>query len=177
MWINLRRIKRSHSDVMRKLVSKMIVASLTGGMTWSAHAGEFENGLDAFNAGDYAKAFAIWWPSARAGDAKSQASVGFLYYSGKGVPHDDRRSLVWFRLAADAGQPTAQYYLGVQYFYGLGVRRDLAQAYSWCDIALTNGYPESLSCRDSAELEMSADDKRRSAELTAEFFRTHDDRN
>jgi uncharacterized protein len=163
---------------VRNLVLMMAVAVLTAGMmTWSARAGAFERGLDAFNAGDYGEAFAIWWPLAKNGDAKSQASLGFLYYSGKGIRRDDRQSLLWFRRAAEAGQPTAQLFLGLQYFYGRGVRRDLAQAYSWCDIALTNGYPESLFCRDAVELEMSPDDKRRSAELTAEFFRTHQFRN
>ncbi len=162
---------------MRKLVLMMVVALLSAGMTWSARAGAFEHGLDAFNAGDYGEAFAIWWPLARGGDAKSQASLGFLYYSGKGVRRDDRQSLLWFRRAAEAGQPTAQLFLGLQYFYGRGVRRDLAQAYSWCDIAMTNGYSESLFCRDAVELEMTPDDKRRSAALTAEFFRTHQFRN
>lgn len=162
---------------MCRFFAILIGALLTAAIAAPVRAGDFEQGLDAFNAGDYAAAFAIWWPSARAGDAKSQASLGFLYYAGKGVRRDDRQSLGWFRLAAEAGQPTAQYYLGVQYFYGLGIDRDLAQAYSWCDIALTNGYSEGLSCRDAAELQMSPDDQRRSAQLTAEFFRTHEFRN
>jgi TPR repeat protein len=146
-------------------------------MRASADADPFRDGLDAFNSGDYGRAFSIWWPLAHNGNAKSQASLGFMYYSGKGVRRDDRQSLFWFRRAADAGQPTAQFYLGIQYFYGRGVPRDLAQAYSWCDIALTNGYSESLSCRDMVALKMSPDDWRRAAQLTAEFFRTHEFRN
>jgi len=140
-------------------------------------AEDFKTGLDAFNDGDYATAFAIWWPMALHGDARSQASLGFLYYAGKGVKRDDQKSLLWFSRAAEAGQPTAQFFLGLQYFYGRGVRRDLARAYSWCDIALSNGYSESLFCRDSVALEMSADEMRRSTALTAEFFRTHEFRN
>lgn len=162
---------------MRRVFVILIGVFLTAAMTAPGRAGEFEHGLDAFNAGAYAEAFAIWSPSARGGDAKSQASLGFLYYTGKGVQRDNRQSLTWFRLAAEAGQPTAQYYLGVQYFYGLGTDRDFAEAYSWCDIALTNGYSEGLSCRDAAELKMSPDDQRRSAQLTAEFFRSHEFRN
>jgi TPR repeat protein len=146
-------------------------------MTASVVADPFEDGLDAFNAADYAQAYAIWWRLAKDGDAKAEASLGFMYYSGKGVRRDDEQSLYWFRRAADAGQPTAQFFLGMQYFYGRGVPRDLAQAYSWCDIALSNGYSQSLSCRDAVGLKMSADDQRRAAELTAEFFRTHEFRN
>jgi uncharacterized protein len=155
----------------RMLVFAGIGALLAG---VAAQADPFDNGLDAFNAGDYATAFSIWWPLAKAGDAKSEASLGFMYYSGKGVRRDDQRSLFWFRRAAEAGQPTAQFFLGMQYFYGRGVPRDLAQAYSWCDIALTNGYSESLSCRDMVALRMTADEQRRAAELTADFFRRHE---
>jgi TPR repeat protein len=142
-----------------------------------ARAADFESGLDAFNAGDYAAAFSSWWPLAERGDAKAQASLGFLYYSGKGVGRDDGKSLYWFGRAAEAGQPTAQFFLGLHYYYGRGVPRDLARAYSWCDIAMSNGYTDSLFCRDAIGLEMSADDARRSSEMTAEFFRTHKFRN
>jgi TPR repeat protein len=155
----------------------VLTALLIAAATVGAQAGPFEDGLDAFNAGNYTKAYSLWWPLAQRGDAKSQASLGFMYYAGKGVRRDDAQALFWFRRGADAGQPTAQFFLGLQYFYGRGVRRDLAQAYSWCDIALSNGYTESLSCRDAVALQMSADDQRRAAQLTAEFFRTHQFRN
>jgi TPR repeat protein len=138
---------------------------------------DFEAGLGAFNAGDYALALAYWLPQAQRGDARSQASLGFLYYSGKGVGRNDQQSLLWFGRAAEAGQPTAQFFLGLHYYYGRGVERDLARAHSWCDIALSNGYTESLFCRDVVALEMSPEDARRSAELTAAFFRTHEFRN
>ena len=162
---------------LRKLLAGAIAVVLLAGMSGSAVADPFEDGLDAFNAADYAQAYAIWWRLAKEGDAKAQASLGFMYYSGKGVRRDDEQSLYWFRRAADAGQPTAQFFLGMHYFYGRGVPRDLAQAYSWCDIALSNGYSQSLSCRDAVGLRMTQDDQRRAAELTAEFFRTHEFRN
>ena len=161
---------------MHKLLPLVLIVMLAA-TPQPARAGEFERGLSAFNAGDYVEAFASWWPLAKGGDPKSQASLDFLYYAGKGVRRDDEQFLLWFRRAAEAGQPTAQFFLGLQYFYGRGVGRDLAKAYAWCDIALTFGYSESLYCRDAIELEMSAEDRRRSAEMTAEFFRTHEFRN
>jgi len=163
--------------MLRKLAVAAIGVLMLSEMIASASAGAFEDALDAFNAADYAQAYAIWWRLAKEGDAKAQASLGFMYYSGKGVRRDDEQSLYWFRRAAEAGQPTAQFFLGMQYFQGRGVTRDLAQAYSWCDIALSNGYSQSLSCRDAVGLKMSADEQRRAAELTAEFFRTHEFRN
>ena len=160
------------------LVLMTLLLALAGGIRpGPAQALDFETGLKAFDTGNYAVAFENWWATAREGDAKSQASLGFLYYSGKGIRRDDQKSLYWFRRAAEAGQPTAQFFLGLHYYYGRGVRRDLARAHSWCDIAMTNGYSESLFCRDAVALEMSPEDTRRSTELSTEFYRTHRFRN
>ena len=160
-----------------RLFGQLLLIFVVAAAPAIANAGEFSSGLDSFNAGNYAEAFAQWGPLAQHGDAKSQASLGFLYYSGKGVRRDDQQALLWFKRAAEAGQPTAQFFLGLQYYYGRGVPRDLARAYSWCDIALTNGYSESLFCRDSVALEMTQEEMRRSTMLTTEFFKTHEFRN
>ena len=164
-------LKRRRLRCMAAALACFLIASGSSGV---AQAAGFEAGLEAFNSGDYQRAFQNWQPLAQGGHAKSQASLGFLYYSGKGVPRDDAKALIWFRHAAEAGQPTAQFFLGLQYFYGRGVPRDLARAHSWCDIALTNGYTESLFCRDAVALEMSPAEMRRSSELTTEFLRTHE---
>lgn len=139
----------------------------------SARAQNFAEGLHAFNAAKYDKAFGNWWPLAVRGHAKAQAALGFMYYSGKGVKLDDKKSMFWFSRAAEKGQPTAQFFMGLHYFYGRGVKKDLARAHAWCDIAMSNGYMNSLFCRDTIELEMTAAQKRRSDELQAEFHRTH----
>lgn len=163
---------------MRRVLPIIALAgALCAAQASPLRAASFEDGLDAFNSGDFSHAFSIWWRLSRAGDAKAQASLGFMYYSGKGVPRDDRQSLYWFRQAAEAGQPTAQFFLGMQYLYGRGVARDLAEAYSWCDIALANGYSQSLSCREMVARKMTPEDERRASELTAEFLRTHPFRN
>jgi TPR repeat protein len=165
------------SKSIRHLAVIILFAAAATGCTRAARAQDFRSGLEAFDAGDYESAFANWWPLAKRGDPRSQASLGFLYYSGKGVRRDDQQSLLWFRRAAESGQPTAQFFLGLHYFYGRGVPRDMARAYAWCDIAMANGYSEGLFCRDAAALEMSPADMRRSTELTTEFFRTHQFRN
>jgi uncharacterized protein len=162
---------------MRRILLVVLAGALWTIQASPLLAASFEDGLDAFNSGDFSHAFSIWWRLSRTGDPKAQASLGFMYYSGKGVQRDDRQSLFWFRQAAEAGQPTAQFFLGLQYFYGRGVPRDLAQAYSWCDIALANGYSQSLSCREAVERKMTPADERRAGELTAAFFRTHPFRN
>jgi hypothetical protein len=39
----------------------------------------FRSGLTAFNEGSYARAQEAWAPLARAGDARAQAGVGFMF--------------------------------------------------------------------------------------------------
>jgi len=42
-------------------------------------------------------------PLADQGDASIQALVGFMYYSGQGVPQAYVKALKWYRKAADQG--------------------------------------------------------------------------
>ena len=97
------------SKSMRRRVVIILLAVMATGCTRAALAQDFRSGLDAFDAGDYASAFANWWPLAKQGDPKSQASLGFLYYAGKGVPRDDLQSLLWFRRAAESGLAVRQH--------------------------------------------------------------------
>ena len=139
----------------------------------TVRAQSFEAGLEAYEAGKYKQAFGNWWPLAIKGHAKSQASLGLLYYSGRGAPRDYAKALRWFSVAAEKGQPTAQFFMGLLYFYGKGVKKDLGRAHAWCDIALTNGYMDSLFCRDAIEVQMSEQDKKNSEEFTTRFNLTH----
>ncbi len=50
---------------------------------------------------------------AEAGEAYAQATLGFMYRDGIGVPQDDAEAVRWYRLAADQGHAIAQYHLGV----------------------------------------------------------------
>lgn len=150
------------------LAVSLMLASLA-----PARAQDFNAGLVAFEKRDYATALANWWPLAVNGDARSQASLGFMFYSGSGVTRDDRQSLDWFRKAAEAGQPTAQFFLGLHYLFGRGLIADAAHAHAWCDIAMTYGYEDALYCREEAALRMKGDDMSRSRAFTAEFYRKH----
>ena len=50
---------------------------------------------------DYAIAASWYQKSADQGNAYAQASLGILYHSGKGLPHDDVRSEMWLIISAD----------------------------------------------------------------------------
>ena len=75
----------------------------------------------AFQKGDYAKALKLARPLADAGDPRAQAIVGFAYYRGRGVTHDDAEAAKWLHRAADQGDAPARFTLGVMYGEGRGV--------------------------------------------------------
>jgi TPR repeat protein len=80
-------------------------------MTTAAVAETFRDGLRAYRSDDFNAARSIWLLLAKRGDASSQASLGYLYYAGRGVAHDRVTAAQWFQLAAAQGEPTAQGFL------------------------------------------------------------------
>ncbi len=50
---------------------------------------------------DYAMAARWYRKSAEQGNAYAQASLGILYHSGKGLPHDDMQAEMWFIVASN----------------------------------------------------------------------------
>jgi TPR repeat protein len=54
-----------------------------------ANSGPLEDGLAAYDRGDYATALEIWIPLAEQGDADSQLGLGVLYGNGQGFSKND----------------------------------------------------------------------------------------
>ena len=100
---------------------------------------DFTDGLAAYDAGDYATAFAEWRDLAAAGDAEAQVALADLYLSGQGVRADAATGIAWYRRAAEAGHPVAQLNLGDFYARGAGVPRDMVTAYIWLSLAAEQG--------------------------------------
>ena len=60
----------------------LLAAVLSLWLTTSAWAG-FDEGLAAYDRGDYATAFEEWLPIAEQGDAAAQANLGVMYANGE----------------------------------------------------------------------------------------------
>lgn len=93
-------------------------------------AGEtLQEGWDAYNAGDYERARAIFEPLAASGEAEANYALGLLHANGLGVGRDDARAAGHVADAASAGYSPAQDLLGYMYDFGLGlpVNHDLAE--------------------------------------------------
>ena len=63
-------------------------------------AQDFQKGLAAFNAGDFAAALREWTPLAEQGLTAAQYNLGIMYANGQGVLQDYKDAVKWCRLAA-----------------------------------------------------------------------------
>ena len=69
-------------------------------------------GLDAYRRGDYAAAIRQLPSLAAHGNAEAQATLGFIYENGRGVPQNPAIAGTLYRCAAEQGNAAAQYLLG-----------------------------------------------------------------
>jgi TPR repeat protein len=99
-----------------------------------------EAGISAVKDKDYAKAFALFTPLAKAGNAEAQYNLAMLYRTGKGTQKDLSASYEWFRRAADQGVPDAQYYVGYMFDSGEGVEKNPMYASAWYRKAAEQGH-------------------------------------
>jgi TPR repeat protein len=116
-----------------------MVLALLMTLSSSVMAQDFQKGLAAFQAGDFATALQEWTPLAEAGDATPQFVLGLMYSNGEGVPKDYAEAMKWFRLAAEQGDAAALKNLGVMYEDGKGVPKDYAEAAKWYRLAAEQG--------------------------------------
>ncbi len=98
-----------------------------------------EEYLAALRRGDYATALRLIRPLADQGNADTQASLGFAYDIGYGVPQNDAEAIKWYRRAAVQGNVIAQYNLAVSYANGQGVPQNYAEAMKWYRRAADQG--------------------------------------
>lgn len=94
---------------MKKLViagGLMLSAQVLGAA--GAFADPWEDGMAAYNRGDYAPAMEVFRPLARQGNARAQAAIGAMYRRGQGVAKSSARAFMWFSLASARGDAKAR---------------------------------------------------------------------
>ena len=122
---------------MKKFISALAVVLA---LSSTAQAQDYDKGLAAAQAGDYATALQEWRPLAEQGDAEAQYNLGIMYDYGWGVPQDYAEAVSWYRKAAEQGDADAQNNLGFVYANGKGVPQDYTEAVSWYRKAAEQGY-------------------------------------
>ena len=84
----------------------MLAAQILGSV--GAVAGPWEDGMAAYNRGDYVPAILVFRAMAQQGSAKAQAALGVMYRRGQGVARSPVRAFVWFSRAAARGDAGAK---------------------------------------------------------------------
>jgi ATP-dependent protease ClpP protease subunit len=97
----------------------------------AAFGGPYEDGVAAFDRGDYASALRAWLPLAEQGHRSAQFNVAVLHEKGLGAPRDLREAARWYLKAAQQGDLEAAYNVATFYAAGTGFDRDVEQARRW----------------------------------------------
>ncbi len=91
----------------RVTVGGLIVAAQILGAL-SAFAGPWEDGMAAYNRGDYVPAIQVFRAMAEQGNVKAQGLLGVMYRRGQGVTRNSVRAFLWFSRAAATGDSRAK---------------------------------------------------------------------
>lgn len=86
----------------RALLSRLILVLLLAGAGLIANA-DFDEGVAAYEKGDYATALREWQPFAEQGNAFAQSHLGLMYVQGQGVLQDYVYAHMWAHIAASGG--------------------------------------------------------------------------
>ena len=102
-------------------------------------ASRFDQGVAAYDAGDYPTAYRIWEGLAKENDLAAMRNVAQLLRQGKGVAKDIKQAFKLYQEAADKGLVTAMANVGDMYIAGEGVEKNLEAAAAWYARAATAG--------------------------------------
>ena len=106
----------------------------------TCYSGAFEEGGEAYKAGNYELAAKKFMEVADKNDHRAMYALGSMYAAGKGVPQDFHKAYELFSRAARYGRVDARYKLGILYQEGLGVARNDKRAARMFHDAAVKGY-------------------------------------
>jgi TPR repeat protein len=101
---------------------------------------KFAEGVQAYDAGDYKKAYDIWVDCAQ-NDVAAMRNVALMLRKGEGVEKDPAKAREYLERAAKAGLPTAQADLGEMLLNGEGGPADPQEALPWLQLAAAASHP------------------------------------
>jgi hypothetical protein len=108
-------------------------------------AGPLEDGVAAYERGEYETAYRLFSPLAEQGHVAAQFNLGVLFENGLGVAQDYAEAARWYMKAAEQGDEQAQYNVAVLYEKGIGLSLDLEKARYWYGKVLANPRADSAS--------------------------------
>ncbi|MBI3775456.1 MAG: sel1 repeat family protein [Gammaproteobacteria bacterium] len=104
----------------------------------ATRADAYDDGMDAYQAGNYQHALQLWESLAGHEHPQAHYNLGFMHEFGYGVAPDDVRAFSHYLRAAQQGHVQAQHTVAWMYQRGKGVTADREQAARWLDIAASS---------------------------------------
>lgn len=104
-------------------------------VTPRAQADTYDDGMEAYQIGDYKQALKRWKTLAERGHAQALYNLGFMYEFGYGVTAGDKQAFSYYLRAAQQGHLQAQHTVAWMYARGKGVTADSTQAEKWTEIS------------------------------------------
>jgi TPR repeat protein len=92
----------------RPIAVGCIILAVAFAGIFAAVAGPWEDGMAAYNRGDYVPAIRVFRTLAEQGNAKAQNALGLMFRKGEGVAKNPVRARMWFSLAAKRGEAAAK---------------------------------------------------------------------
>lgn len=102
-------------------------------------AADFQAGIKARQAGDYATAYREWREDAEAGNMHAQFEIAEMLRQGLGTERNLHQAFQWYLRAAQQNMVPAQRNVGVMYGRAIGVKRDDIESYKWLSLAAAQG--------------------------------------
>ncbi len=112
--------------------------------TKEALLAQYQEGLDAIEQGEYARAVSLLRRAAGQGQLEAQKSLANLFLSGEVVTRDDHEAARWLREAAGQKDSEAQYLLATLYERGQGVPKKRSEAMRLHSLASNQGHVKSM---------------------------------
>lgn len=128
-------------------VVAMVLALATASLEWmplpvqAETAGNVEDGIAAFEAGNYGEAYKALKPAAESGDAQAQYYIGGMYSMGLSVEKSLKSARYWFLRSVELGNSSAAVELGYMHSNGIGVTVNKAKALNYYRIAAEEDDP------------------------------------
>ena len=103
---------------------------------------QFSDGWNAYEAGDYQSAAAIWTRLAEQGHVNAQVNLGFMYDHGTGIRQDHQLAARWYRAAAFRNSAVGQYNLSLLITEGHATPLVGHSAHDWMERAAAQGFED-----------------------------------
>ena len=129
---------------LRRCLQRLVLAVLSMPLALHAHAEtgtsmQFSDGWNAYEAGDYQSAAAIWTRLAEQGHVNAQVNLGFMYDHGTGIRQDHQLAARWYRAAAFRNSAVGQYNLSLLITEGHATPLVGHSAHDWMKRAAARG--------------------------------------